>query len=180
MDQYNVASWLQDYFSESVNCLCTTINCTLCGATEFRKGLLVELARAVDEPQAPRIGRRQAKQLIHFLRYVEPPQCGTHIWEWESAVRLTLFLAWAAPTKTSEMEESLAETWAGEVLSQMRAHHCARQKAIARQNDLNDPVKAKARREEKKRQRQIKHAKRLAAKKERDRKWRQQNGEVEK
>jgi hypothetical protein len=109
--------------------------------------------------------------MARALRLVEPAR---RDWKWEDAVQFVVYECWYAfrdETGRVEFEAILAGSWAGDVLSRMKAHHQARMEAARRHQEANDPENVKARRERKKHLQQQQHAERLTAKAERDRVW---------
>jgi hypothetical protein len=87
-------------------------------------------------------------------------------------VRCILFDLWTAiPLFDIDIEILLAETWAGDILRKMKEHHDAREAERLARDTSQNSTNVQKRREEKKRLKQEEHEKRLALKKERDRRW---------
>ncbi|MFG1352809.1 hypothetical protein [Xanthobacter autotrophicus] len=96
-------------------------------------------------------------------------------WKHEEAVRLILYDIWCAnqsSAATCDLTKILDDSWAGSILMKMQEHHHRREGALHQHEERNDPEKVKLYREEKRRNRQTKHAERLQAKKKRDDAWR--------
>lgn len=167
------AGWLQTYLNESTERrLCTGINCTTCGALEFRRGLWDRLHTVTALPCQPtRVG---ALTIAEALVAVSPVMGSES--EFERAVRLILFDVWVLLGSGAErgpLENQLGSSWAGEVLARMRAHSAKVQ--AERQARMAFEAGAEARREEKRRLKRERHAARLAKKAERDRVWHQRH-----
>jgi hypothetical protein len=169
-------NWLQQYSPESINKnLCTKIMCTTCGALEFRTGLMAGLARATGLPLTPELDLDRARVLAGALTGVSPMK--DHSTELEGAVRLILFEIWrmiGTVVAEREIEPILAGTWACGVLARMKAHHQAR--LNAHRAHAESEAELQQRRQEKRRLRQEEHAERLERKKQRDRIWRESEG----
>jgi hypothetical protein len=168
-------NWLQPYLSESVRRnLCTKVVCTTCGAREFRTGLLAATAGEIKRDPLIRLDLESAIAIGRALGRVEfddsdPP----YIYFWfESAVRLVLTDIWVAlgDAKAEQaIEPLLTGSWAGDLLLRMKQHHAALLEADRKRQEEQDPVHIGARRTEKRRLKQQRHADRLARKRDRDR-----------
>src|SRR5271157_4294421 len=114
-------SWLQAYVADAVaRKVCVTIHCTTCGAQEFRRGLLQQLAVHGGEPGSRRLSANLARVLVLALAKVQPIR--QHGERWEEAVRCVLFDVWSESdpvTFRAELIPMLAGTWAGDVLNRM-------------------------------------------------------------
>ena len=141
-----------------------------CGAMPFRKGLASALAEAGGPRYEFPYGRECALAFAHALAHVHPVPGEPSP---EEAVRLILYEVWYIlwPVGTPELDSILEGTWAGEVLSRMRAHYQAHLETRRRWEEQNSPARLRQCREEKQRLRQEKEKKRLARKKEIDRIW---------
>lgn len=166
-------SWLQLYLQDSVRRdVCIRINCTTCGASEFRRGLLAALAEATGGPVALRMDHDVALALSRELPNVHPaadPRCSL-----EGAVRLIIYEIWftlGPQTLEEHIEPILTRTWAGSVLTRMKEHYQARMEALSRHAEENDPERVKQRREEKRQLKQEKHVERLDQQRDRARAW---------
>lgn len=66
-------SWLQAYLADAVaRKVCVTIHCTTCGAQEFRRGLLQQLAVHGGEPGSQGLSPNLAHVLVLALATVQP------------------------------------------------------------------------------------------------------------
>ena len=94
-------------------------------------------------------------------------------WALEDAVRFILFDIWyiVRPLAEREFWPILEGTWAGEVLGDMKSHYRATVEYQRREDERNDPERARQHRQEKRHLRQEAHKQRLAKKEERDRIW---------
>jgi len=153
---------------------CTTIGCTTCGAATFRIRLHRFMTPDAEvETMArhfpPLLTAVQAEGLLADLQAV-PDEYVSSPAE-RSAVKLILFLAWAAlggDTSLPRMRDKLHQSAAGHLLRQMEAHSAsdkARRAEHARQNSPEEKVRRKAERAER-------HAERLRQKAMRDQVWR--------
>ena len=167
--------WLSHYITEAIaRNLCTRPICTTCGAMEFRRGLWRVLSAASGQPYSDRLTRESAIALARTLASMSP--AADQHWKREEAVRLSLFDIWytlGEENAERQLPLLLQGSWTGEVLQRMQEHHRARKEARRR----NDPDQVRLRREAEKRERQLRHAQRLEAKKERDRRWREKHQE---
>lgn len=124
---------------------------------------------AKDRPFPPRLTAAQAEGLLADLQAV-PDEYVLSPAE-RSAVKLILFLAWAAlggDTSLPRMRDKLHPSAAGQILRQMEAHSAsdkARRAEHARQNSPEEKVRRKAERAER-------HAERMRQKELRDQVWR--------
>lgn len=170
-------SWLQHFLEDAVRRkLCTRIHCTTCGAMEFRKGLLHELQKASGLSPSTALPTETGLTIARALAQVRRPD--TNEAEVNAAVRLVLFEIWSTLKPwgaDTDLDEILQRTWAGSILAGMRAHAAGRD--AARRAHAESEAGAEKRREEKKRLKQEQHAKRLTAKVERDRLWREKQKE---
>src|SRR5262245_17708522 len=165
--------WLGDYLADAIERrLCARVGCTTCGTMEFRQGLYSRAARAVGLAANARKNERILAELITQLALLSPTTADQR--EWFDAVRLIFCEIWfavGAHTAERVYQPMLEGTWAGSVLYRMQEHH-RRLTEQRRQCELaNSPEVIQARREEKRRLRQQRHAERLAVKKERDHLW---------
>lgn len=171
MTQHAQQDWLQAYLVKSVRKnLCTKIYCTTCGALDFRKGLLASCGAAVGHHHKFPMGQESAITIGQALAQVRPV-AGKEL-QFEGAVRNVLYEIWCAlgeEVAEREVWRVLDGTWAGAVLAGMRAHYQARLEAQRRFREESEKVTEL--RGQRRRQRQEKHAQRLALKKERDRVW---------
>lgn len=167
--------WLQTYLLESVRKnLCTQIFCTTCGAMDFRRGLLIALARATDQQPVPQIDHESALAIAAALARVRAAEGEQR--KLEDAVQLVLFEIWNTVGEVAverQLDPILQGTWAGSVLARMKEHHKERKAARYAFAENQDPVRVQQRREEKQRLKQERHTARLAMKIERDRIWRE-------
>ena len=169
------SNWLEAYLSAAVREeLCTKINCTTCGATAFRKGVLGALAKATGEPLRQSFYREGNIEIAKALADVRPSiDTARPI---ENAVMCLLNELWSGmPFLDREIESLMVGSRAGEILNRMKAHHEARETKRHDYEASQDPAAVQRRREEKKRLNQERHEERLALKRERDRLWHAQN-----
>lgn len=169
-------NWLQLYLEESVRKnLCTQIYCTTCGAMKFRRGVLDALSRATGQQDLEKLSREAALEIAKTLAEVRPIQADLH--KLVDAIRCLLFDLWSGiPILDREIEGILAGSWADDILRRMQEHHEAKQAERRAREEFESPEAARKRREEKKRLKQEQHRQRLALKKERDLKWREEHG----
>lgn len=161
--------WLSPIITDAVTRpLCTTIHCTTCGASEFRQNVLQAMQKIAGDPTALVFPMVFARTLARGLANLRPDT------EQASAffdpTRLLLYEIWSRGVLT-DVEPVLAGTWAGEVLDRMKA----RAERGRSQQEADDPVRVKERREAKRRARQEQHAERLKEQAERARKWHLEN-----
>lgn len=174
-------NWLQSYLADAVRRkLCTKINCSTCGATEFRRGLIAALngdaAQGAGENYRRPLEREEGIRLLKALAEVASDDGGGSSTAFEGAVRFLLYDLWASwVLRETDSENLLAGSWAGSILDRMKTHYEARMAAQRRREELNNPANVQKRREERKRLKQEQHELRLARKKERDRIWREQH-----
>jgi len=168
-------AWLQDYLLGAIQRrLCTKIQCTTCGALEFRRGVLEAFARVSGTPAPALFDESAATTIAEALREVRPLEGDAR--ELQAAVRCVIYdIDWVVGP--GNLEEILSGSWSGEVLRKMQDHWRASQEARRKYEKENDPENVRRRREEMKRFKQEAHQKRLELKKERDRLWREQQGE---
>jgi hypothetical protein len=164
-------NWLDDYLDEVVGKkLCTKIHCATCGAMEFRKGVLNALCNATDKPLRQYFDRENSIEIAAALAEVKMNDDASG--GRKAAVECLLVDLWSGmPFLDNELEKILVETWAGQILGRMKAHHKAREAERHARETFQDPVNVQKRREEKKRLNQERHQERLAIKNERDRLW---------
>jgi hypothetical protein len=167
------ALWLKEFMDDAVSRrLCTRVACTTCGAQEFRGGLKAAISRQIDvSGSAPGLPDRTGVLVVALAALPEPSS------EWltqEEAMRCVLFDLWrASPAAMPAIEGHLEGSWAGRVLNAMQQHH-ARLEAVRREREAGQaPAAVALRRDSKRRRRQEQHERRLAAKRERDRTWRE-------
>ena len=169
-----MTNWLQDYLQEAVRAsTCMRIGCTTCGAGDFRTGLFARLpgGGSNDRNFSPRsrmaaLDRQQSLAVAQALAGVERSLPGHAE---EEGVRFLLYEIWRSGNLSTEVETMMAGSWAGHVLKAMQEHEARRQVARKAHEIRNDPETLSARRENVRRERQIRHAARLEAKMERDR-----------
>jgi hypothetical protein len=166
------ANWLQTYLRAVVKKdLCTKIRCTTCGALEFRRGVFDALAIATDREIQPPYDRGSVLEVVRAIADIDRPQDSSR--KVEDAVRCLLAEFWTGvPFVDNETVEMLGESWPGQIMREMRAHHEAVQENRRREAEYNSPENIQKRRDEKKRIRQEQHQERLKLKVERDRIWR--------
>jgi len=169
------AEWLQTYLIDAVEKkLCTKINCTTCGAMEFRNGLLAGLDPPREIPRRVRFDRAGVVEITEALAGVTADDLRLHP-QYE-AIRCILYDLWSGmPMLDNEIEVRLKGSWAGHVLQKMKEHH----QAAAAARELQSPTVVRRHREEKQRKTQEQHLLRLKAKIERDRLWRVKQGKVD-
>ena len=160
--------WLLGYLDGAIEQqLCTTINCTTCGSLDFRNGLLEAFVTSSGKTNLKYLNIETAQSLAKELATLNPPQESRH--KYESVFRFIIYDLWRVFMGTAR--DHLGDSFAGDVYDRMGAHYQARLEEQRCHEEMNDPEKAKQRREEKKRLRQEKHQERLESKKERDRIW---------
>jgi hypothetical protein len=158
--------WLQAYIEASVAAdLCVSISCTTCGAVDFRKGLLHELAQSSGDTISSRMDAMQASAIAKALAGLVNPR---EAHRYEKPIRLILFDI-CNKVGEAEVAQILKGTWSGGILQDMQAHQRAEVLRHRNHAEKNDPEAIEKRREEKRRMKAEKHASRLAAKIERDR-----------
>jgi hypothetical protein len=171
--QASTENWLQQYVSDAVSHrLCTRIGCTTCGAHEFRSGLSARIAgsaRSVGVIQLP--SRAEGvEHLLDLLSGLRPPKFAS--FEWDEALRLLIYDCWGrlgGDSALPHMQDPLGQSWAGHVLERMIAHESASRRAS--QEHEARSVKAQEERMRRKRERQLRHERRLLQKRERDQLW---------
>ena len=162
-------NWLEAYLVEAVGKkLCTKIGCTTCGAMEFRRGVLSGLSIATGMSLRQHFDRESniaiARALAEVKSNTDAPR------DLEDAVRCLLVDLWSGvPLLDNDIEALLTESWAGELLRRMKAHHEAKQAERRAREAFEDPLNVQKRREEKKGLKREQHERRLVLKKERDR-----------
>ena len=132
------------------------------------------LARATGQPLVSEFDLARARTVARALARVSPE--ADRSLETEDAVRLILFEMWrpiGSATAEREVEPLLAGSWAGEVLAGMKAHQQARREA------WRHHAENQLRQEQQRGEKQEQHAERLQRKKERDRLWRERQGNIE-
>ena len=172
--------WLEAFLLDALSRkLCTKISCTTCGAMEFRTGLLSAYSRASGEPLRQRYDDRKVNIAI-LEALSEINSSDDPIYEFYDPVRLVLYdLSSGARSLGYELEETLAGSWAGVLLSGMKRHNEERQARRRAHEEMNSPKNLEKIRTEKKRIKQEQHEKRLAEKKERDRILQHKNTEAD-
>lgn len=136
------------------------------------------LARATGQPLVSEFDLARARTVARALARVSPE--ADRSLETEDAVRLILFEMWrpiGSATAEREVEPLLAGSWAGEVLAGMKAHQQARREAW--RHHAENQLRQEQQRGEKQHLKQEQHAERLQRKKERDRLWRERQGNIE-
>jgi len=148
--------------------LCTRINCTTCGAMEFRIGVVHSVTGKSIDPR--RLARETLLDIARALADVQQVQAYSID---ESAIRCILFDLWSGiPHLDREIEEILQSSWAGSVLQGMKDHYAAIQTLRQQLAEFQSPDAIRMRIEKKKLLKQEQHALRLEVKKERDKIWR--------
>jgi hypothetical protein len=169
--------WLASYLALAVReGVCTRIFCTTCGALGFRRGLLERAAHRIGRPDLQQFNPAACVEILNGLAVV--PRGSDRADAAEAAVRCVLFDVWRClgDADFDLHAASLRETWAGEVLERMRAHHRARLAARCAYAEANSPERIKQRRAEKREQRQRQHAERMALQRDRGRAWHEEHG----
>lgn len=162
--------WLAVFLDEAIReNLCTSINCTTCGSWDFRNGLLEAFATSSGKTNLEYLNIETAQSLAEILAAFNPPQESRY--KYEPAIRFILYDLWQVLMGT--VKGYLGESFAGHVYEKMDVHYRIRLDEQRHHAEMNDPLKAQERREEKKRLSQEKHQERLEKKKERDRIWRE-------
>ena len=166
------SEWLSDYLRDCISKrVCTRIHCTTCGTHEFRSGLAKGLGLTATPSRYAGFELEQVLQIASSLGGIPTPMLSPLAWE--ETVRFIIMLLWTgSPILDQEVERLLVGSWAGEVLQRMKVHHAQRCLAA----ELASPRKARERRAEIKRQKQLVHMRRLADKVERDAIWRSRHG----
>jgi len=166
------SDWLSDYLRDCITRrVCTRIHCTTCGTYEFRNGLAKGLGLTATPSRYTGFEREQVLEIASSLGEIRSQMLSPLAWE--EAVRFIILILWTgSPILDQEVERLLVGSWAGEVLQSMKAHHAQRCLAA----ELASPEKARERRAEIKRQKQLVHMRRLADKVERDAIWRSRYG----
>jgi len=152
---------------------CTAIGCTTCGAATFRIRLHRFMTPDAEvetkaRPFPPPLTAAQAEGLLADLQAL--PNEYVSSYAERSAVKLILFLAWAAlggDLSLPSMRDTLRQSAAGRILQQMEAHSAAdkaRRAEHARRSSPEEKVRRKAERAER-------HAERLRQKAMRDQVW---------
>jgi hypothetical protein len=163
--------WLQRFIERAVEeKMCVQNHCTTCGAREFRQGLWAAIGGESKGDLGPMFGNATAlAELMLGLKKKEG-----YTYEYERAVRLMLFEIWpflGRDEGESKLESMLRGSWAGEVLARMTTHWASRRES--QRAHVEREANAPQRCDEKKRKKAEQHAARLAAKAERDRRWRE-------
>ena len=163
-----MTNWLQDYLKEAArSSMCMKIGCTTCGAHDFRKGLFARLPAGRSDirnptfrPRILALDQAQSLALGQAIAGLERPLSPAQAEQ--EGVRFLLYEIWRTGHLSPQIEVLLAGTWAGGVLKAMQEHERQREAARRAHDMRSDPEAAR-------RERQIRHAVRLEAKKERDR-----------
>jgi len=173
------SNWLHAYLNRSIREeLCTQIQCTTCGATQFRCGVLDALSAATGQCAGERLNREAAIAIAKALAEVTPAQTGDHCLV--PAVRCLLFDLYSEMRFTDvPLETLLANSWAGTILREMQDHHASITAQRRIRDEFQDPTNVQKRRAAQKQLKQEQHEKRLLSKKERDRLWRERHGEAD-
>lgn len=173
------SNWLHAYVADAVRRnICTRIRCTTCGAMDLRMGVLDELTQATGRSPRQKWDREVVIEIASALAHVTP--IGSERHTLVPAVRCLLFDCWSGmPLLDNDIEAVLTDSWAGDILRDMKKHHAAREVERRTRAEMQDPSNVQKRREERKRLKQEQHEQRLAAKKERDRIWREKHGEAD-
>lgn len=173
--------WLNDFLEEAYrNNLCTKINCTTCGAKDFRINLCTKTANVVgiDMPGQKiiytQVIRNESvlRELVRQLSLLNPDNNSkVRIID---AVRLILYEVWnIAGEHDADVLywPLLGNSWASEVLATMKEHSKRLVEERGKRAAFESPEATKERRDKRKRLKQIKHAERLEIKKKRDKAW---------
>jgi hypothetical protein len=162
------SDWLQGYLRDCVdNSVCTKINCTTCGAQEFRIGLSKGLGINSTSIRHAGFERGEILKIASALAGIPSPML--RLLAWEKAVRLIIMvLRTGMPNLDREVEDLFVGSWADEVLKRMKEHHQQRLLAV----ELDSPEKVRERRAAIKLQKQLVHMRRLADKVQWDAAWR--------
>lgn len=141
--------WLHSYLVDATRRkLCTRIHCTTCGAMAFRQGVFRALAKATDQGSPPTQGRESVVRIAQALAAVRPS--GSEVGQLELAARCLVFDICRALGET-ETENILGDSWGGDVLGRMQAHHRSVLAARRAREEYESPERTRARREERKR-----------------------------
>lgn len=160
--------WLDSLIRQSItNRWCTKIYCTTCGCGPFRTALAQAAQKQIPNPEDRNSEQAVLQTITLGLRQLD----GDANYEYESAVRLILFLLDESGRNRSVLQNELDGTWAGDVLRGMIAHHEGVQAGYAKRREYNRPEAVQERRAAKKAVKQAAHQERLARKKERDVIW---------
>ncbi len=116
--------WLQHVLSRAVaENWCMQMNCTTCGALEFRGAL-----GFIERDAAGYIRRRplnieEGQEIAGALRHCTRPD--TESYKAESGIMLTLYEIWCifGDEAHNRLFPSLDGSWAGEILARMRTHY---------------------------------------------------------
>lgn len=170
-------NWLELYLLAAArDNMCTGIQCTTCGAQDFRLGVLRALATASGEAPASRMNAAIAARVARALAAIDPDHAGTASML-EAAQCLVYDLCSAHGQR--EVAGLLGQGWAGEVLRGMQAHARSVREAHRARAEYEGPEATVRRREEKRRLAQERHQRRLLLKQEQDRIWRKTNGKCD-
>ena len=162
--------WLQAYLEDAIERrLCTSVCCTTCGAMEFRDGLFGHFTAERDSRDRPLLRPDTALTVAAALAEVGAPPVPDE--SWAAAVRLIVMDICSA-AMVPPIEERLRGSWAGTVLSSMKAHE--ERRATERRQREEDVVK---RREDKERLKAQQQLARAAKKAEIDRRWRERQNQ---
>jgi len=171
-------AWLLDFLRQATaRNLCTKIGCTTCGARDLGLELTAETHRVYSKPDGLPHPAEPALFLSKCLSRLDPP------WEERDLLRrpvmwilYDLERVFAQSEDNLSLDNMLGDSWAGEILAGMRAHHrmvCQQQLDYQRSQN---PEFIRAERARKRALRAQRHAERLEKKKECDRMWRAMNG----
>lgn len=162
--------WLAVFLDEAIRKnLCIKIHCTTCGTQEFRNSLLKAYATSSGRTDLEYMNTETAQSLARELKEFNPPAEANY--KYEPVLRFIIYDLWQVLMGT--VKGYLGESFAGHVYEKMDVHYRIRLDEQRHHAEMNDPLKAQERREEKKRLSQEKHQERLEKKKERDRIWRE-------
>ncbi len=169
------SQWLADYIADAVaRNVCTRLNCTTCGALEFRTAIR-QRATAILAGATQSKKSEMHSVIAEALSRIPRPKC--HLDEYEHAVRCLIYDLWCSTLPLlfdRDIAPQLAGTWSGQVLASMQAHEKRVQQLRAEHEARNDPAVIAKIREQKRLAKKKEMAGRKERKKEIDRIWRQQ------
>ena len=121
------SNWLHAYVADAVRRnICTRIRCTTCGAMDLRMGVLDELTQATGRSPRQKWDREVVIEIASALAHVTP--IGSERHTLVPAVRCLLFDCWSGmPLLDNDIEAVLTDSWAGDILRDMKKHHAARE-----------------------------------------------------
>jgi ADP-ribosylglycohydrolase len=168
------AQWLLDFLIEAKSRrLCTKVNCTTCGAREFRNRLRAVTAQALVDSEPQALDQYYWTFLAKSLAEVNPDQrARARLIEGVRLIICDLRVRFFAAPGRRRLHKLLDGSWAGEVLASMEAHQeMIRLRRLEHQERLE-------RLQERNERRSLEHAvrqhERIERKRTRDRQWREQ------